>query len=482
MKLHQLLQPLNITPQNLPDLEVSGIQFQSNKVKNGNIFVAIKGLQDDGHKYINEAIEKGAIAIIGERPIILNSVPYFQVSDTREALAKLASTFYHHPSKTHKMIGITGTNGKTTTSYIIKHLLNAFDRSCALISTVENFINGKSYPSTATTPNALELQHLLKKSDDEYVVLEVSSHGLHQKRVEGIAFDYAVFTNLTHEHLDYHNSLDDYFQVKSGLFQKLKSDGKAIIFSNCPWGRRLIKKLRCENIPVYTYGSSLDDDLQYISRVGNTIKVSWLNMLWEFELSLPGKYNVYNCLAAILVALLEGVSISMIKQSLKHFRGVPGRFQIYRHPSNIHFIIDYAHTPDGLEKFLKAVKQLSYKRIIHIFGFRGNRDITKRGLMLNISNQYSQQTILTIDDLNGVQKETMIHQLEELLKNYGCEHTVIISDRTLAIKYAWDLAKAGDVIVITGKGPELYQEKFQLPARSDTETIHYLFRKLPSTS
>src|SRR5690606_32174712 len=218
-------------------------------------------------------------------------------------------------------------------------------------------------------------------------------HGLHQKKVEEIAFDYAVFTNLTHEHLDYHNSLDDYFHVKSRLFQKLKSNGKAIIFSNCPWGRRLIHKLRAENIPVYTYGSSLDDDLQYISRVGNTIKVSWLNVLWEFELSLPGIYNVYNCLAAILVALLEGISIFSIKQLLIHFRGVPGRFHIYRHYTNIHFIIDYAHTPDGLEKFLKAVKQLSYKSIIHIFGFRGNRDLTKRGLMLNISNQYSPQTI-----------------------------------------------------------------------------------------
>jgi len=477
MKLKQLLAHLERSPQFIPDIDVFGIQYRSDMVQKGDIFVAIKGFNDDGHNYIEDAVLRGAVSVVGEKPLTNVSVPYFQVEDAREALGKLASIFYHHPSNSHQMIGVTGTNGKTTTSFLLRHLLQSSEQSCSLLSTVANFINGEKLPSTATTPNAIELQKLLSKSNDDFVVLEVSSHGLDQKRVEGIGFDYAIFTNLSHEHLDYHKDLEQYFLVKSELFNKLKPSGKAIINSSCPWGKRLIKKLQQKGVPVYTYGHSGSDHLQLLSHDGDSrFKVRWSESEWEIDLPLPGQYNVQNALAAILVALLCGMNFHTIKHSLKFFSGVPGRFEVYEYYSrNVTFIVDYAHTPDGLLQFLQTVKGFKQNRLVHIFGFRGNRDLSKRDQMMQISSKLSNEIILTIDDLNGVNKEVMMNQLHELARKWGNGKAHIISDRTLAIEYAWNHAQKGDIIAITGKGPEKYRESFALPTKSDAETVQYLF-------
>ncbi|MEQ2527583.1 UDP-N-acetylmuramoyl-L-alanyl-D-glutamate--2,6-diaminopimelate ligase [Bacillaceae bacterium CLA-AA-H227] len=485
MKLKLLLEPLYITTSNIPDIEIKGIKFKSDTIRKGDMFVAIKGFNEDGHNYIQDAILRGATVVVGEKEMDNISVPFFKVHDGREALGLLSSVFFNFPSSSHNMVGITGTNGKTTTSYMLHHILRTSRRSCTLISTVANYINGQESSSKATTPSSLELQEMLSISKDKYVVMEVSSHGLDQKRVEGIGFDFTVFTNLSHEHLDYHKDLDDYFNSKAKLFKKLTTKGESIVNSNCSWGKKLIKQLRNDGVPVFTYGSSAEDNLQLLSCTKDSLnKVRWLGEEWQFHLPIPGDYNVENALAAITVALRIGMDVPTIQKSFMTFSGVSGRFEVHKNNSNVTFVVDYAHTPDGLEKFLSAVVNYPHRKLIHIFGFRGKRDISKRIDMLNISTHFCDEIILTIDDLNCVALDSMISELNELAKIFRNSKITIINDRTKAIEYAWKNAKADDYVVITGKGHELYKEPFILPTKTDTETIKYLFKSqvIPITS
>ncbi|MDF0728860.1 UDP-N-acetylmuramoyl-L-alanyl-D-glutamate--2,6-diaminopimelate ligase [Cytobacillus sp. S13-E01] len=482
MKLSKLISHL-FTHRKIPEIDINSIQFKSTLVRKGDVFIAIKGYNEDGHNYIKDSILNGAVAVIGEKDIKSLSVPYFQVKDSREALGQIAAIYYNHPSSVHNMIGITGTNGKTTTAYMVRHLLQSSQKSCSLISTVTNYINGMELIATATTPDALELQRILSLSSDEFAVMEVSSHGLDQKRVEGIHFDFGIFTNLSHEHLDYHHDLDQYFKIKSELFYRLKPQGEAIVNSSSPWGTKLIEKLRSDGIPVFTFGKSPNDTLQLHSYDGNSIiNVSWQGERLDLKLNMPGIYNVQNALAAILVALRIGINFQSIKNSFETFTGVPGRFEVYKHSSGVTFIVDYAHTPDGLENFLKTVRTNHDKKLIHIFGFRGKKDLSKRKFMLQTSVFYSDEVILTIDDLNGVEKENMVSELYELSNRWGKGKTRIIVDRTKAIEYAWENASDEDYIVVTGKGPETYMEHFALPTETDEKTIKFLFAKQASHS
>jgi UDP-N-acetylmuramoyl-L-alanyl-D-glutamate--2,6-diaminopimelate ligase len=477
MKLIKLLSPLHIHEETVPDIDINTIQFQSGLVRNGDMFVAIRGLTNDGHDYIDEAIANGAAVIVGEKNLRFNKVPYYYVPDARDALGKMAAAFYNYPAFNHTTIGITGTNGKTTTAYMIRHLLTSAKQSCSLISTVANYINGMEQKSTATTPDALELQRMLKQSNDEFCVMEVSSHGIDQKRVEGTEFDFGIFTNLTHEHFDYHIDFHQYFEIKSKLFNRLKSHGEAIVNSSCPWGKKLIARLRAEGIPVYTFGETSTDDLQFVTNDNSVVTVRWLGKLWKFSLPMPGLHNIQNALASILLALRLGIDIQTIKSASETFAGVPGRYEIYQHSSGVRVIVDYAHTPDGLEQFLRTVYNEKRKKLVHIFGFRGNKDLSKREMMIQISAQYCDEIILTYDDLNGIKKEKMESELDNLSKLLVKRKTLIIYDRTKAIEYAWENAVAGDDIVITGKGPEIYREKYALPTVTDSETVKYLAAK-----
>lgn len=472
-----LMKDIQIQANSLPIIEVKNIHFHSKSITKGDLFIAISGSNQDGHQYIQEAITRGAAVIIGENDSLPLPVPYIRVKDARETLGKMATIYYGNPSRSHKMIGITGTNGKTTTAYMIHHILRFAGHTCSLIGTLGSLINGETYETKSTTPDAITLQKLLCASNDHCVVMEVSSHGIHQKRIEGTKYDYALFTNLSHEHLDYHSNLDEYFKIKSSLFEKLKTNGEAIVNSSCPWGERLIEKLRTKNIPLFTFGHQSDDDLQLLSSKGKAQQIMTLKeqeKLYTIKLPLPGAYNVSNAMASILLARRMGIEFDVIKEGFEGFKGTPGRLEIYKHQSNIDFIIDYAHTPDGLEQCLKAIHELGYRRIIHIFGFRGKRDVLKRKQMIDISDCYSEQVILTLDDLNGVSIEEMIGELD-LLSSQCLEGKAIIhADRTEAILYAWENALPGDCLVITGKGPETYQQSFSLPTRTDQETIHYI--------
>lgn len=483
MKLKNLISSIAGTNENVADIEVNQIQFKSRNVKKGDIFVAIKGLRHDGHNFINEAISKGAVAVIGEENNYSLPVPYIKVEDTRKALGRLAKTLYRDPSLIHNMIGITGTNGKTTTAYMVKHIFETAKESCSLFSTVSNFVNGIELMSTATTPDILELNNMLRMSSDKNVVMEVSSHGLHQKRVEGLEFNYGVFTNLTHDHLDYHQDMDDYFNTKAELFKLLKKNGEAIINSSCPWGMKLMNQLKNNRQTVFSYGNSENDDLQLLcTEAGiSKIKVKESNEIFEIKMPMPGKHNLQNALGAILCTLRAGVKIQNIIYAVENFPGVPGRFEEFRH-RGANFILDYAHTPDGLENLLQTVKSMKQNKIIHIFGFRGNKDKTKRLDMLDISAKYCDEIILTFDDLNGVSKDLMVTDLEKAVKYLESRNVHLIIDRTRAIEYAWKNSEKGDHIVITGKGPEPYEQEFEIPTDNDAGTINYLFSKYYNTS
>lgn len=324
-----------------------------------------------------------------------------------------------------------------------------------------------------TTPDAVTLQRWLQESRDKHVVMEVSSHGLTQNRVDPIEFDYALFTNLSHEHLDYHKTAEAYFAAKSRLFELLKPEGEAIVSTFDAYGQRLANQLRANKQEVYTYGPHTDDTLRltymddqpqpaFQVREGHTIST--------FVLPLPGKHNVMNAMAAILTARRQHIPMASAAMALSVFPGVPGRHEIIHHPSGARFIIDYAHTPDGLEHCLQSVHSYAPRRLMHVFGFRGGRDESKWGAMLEISQAYSHQTILTSDDLNGVSPA----QMEARYRPYAGASVEIQLDRTEALQQLWEQADPGDCILITGKGPEAYKQDFKLGTRTDRETLELL--------
>lgn len=456
--------------------EVTGIQMDSRKISKGDLFVAISGFEFDGHQFIDDAIKKGAVAVIGEKELDLD-VPYIQVCDSRLALGKTASEFYQHPSRNHTVIGVTGTNGKTTVSYILKHILEHAGRTCSLLGTVSYIINNEVYKPSNTTPDALQIQELIAKSKDEFVVLEVSSHALKQYRIEGLELDYGLFTNLSHDHLDYHSTIDDYFEAKRMMYNYMKPEGIGIISQQSDWGKKLADLLAKKNLPVYSIGYKDVDDLKIeeIKLNGQTkfdIKIG--NSSYSLTYPSPGLHNVYNAAMAFLTALKIGIDPETIISALKSFQGVPGRFEMFSHPKGATFIIDYAHTKDAVEFCLQAAHEHEASGIKHIFGFRGDRDKSKREPMVQASARLSDEFILTFDDLNGVDDEEMVAELKRLNTKYGEKKGRIIPDRTLAIQYAWENAQDGEWILITGKGPEEYKTIYQLPASSDKETLQYL--------
>lgn len=479
MKLHKLIDGLDLK-ENLEnkytDLTIYGVADNSIDVKEGYVFVAIQGFNNDGHQFIEAAIKKGASLVVGEQELENLSVPYIQVADSRKTLGIIAKNFFGDPAKHKLIIGITGTNGKTTTSYMLRHILESNGNSCSVIGTIQNVINGQKTSSLNTTPSSLVLHRLLSSSNDEVIIMEVSSHGLSQHRIEGISFDYCLFTNLHHEHLDYHGSMDQYFQAKLLLFKKLKPNGTAIVNTDDAWGKRLADSLLKTGKKVYRVGKSSKSQLRILDF---DLRNFTVDVIENKELSIIfskmyGIHNTYNALMAFGTAMLVGINKDDISRSLSRFTGVEGRFEIYEQVNGSTVTVDYAHTPDALFHCLTTAKQCGAKRIIHVFGFRGDRDQSKRKEMLSITSDLSDQYILTMDDLNSVSIDEMIDVMGRLNKSYGNEKGQIISDRTLAIQKAMTESRTGDWIVITGKGHEQYQQYYQLPTKSDRDTVQFL--------
>ncbi len=475
LKLNSLLEGI-INEELLSNIEIQGISVDSTRVNQNDLFVAISGYQQDGHDFIDDAIKAGATAIVGEKEISELTVPYIKVANSRLALAKIASNFYNHPSKKQKIIGITGTNGKTTTSFMLKHILEEAGLSCSLFGSVFNVVNGQVSSSKHTTLNSLELQRQLYISEDDVIIMEVSSHGLSQFRVEGIEFDYCLFTNLDEEHLDYHEDMEEYFSIKASLFNKLKLNGNAIVNGYNSWGEKLIDKLKGNASNIVTMGEGMNHDLQIVikkSEERSSTLLKQINKSYELKLKMLGHHNVYNAAMAFLTAKELGIAENRIIRSLETLKGVPGRFETIQHPEEATFVIDYAHTADAFYHCLKTARDSGAKRIYHVFGFRGNRDENKRQAMINISNELSDLSILTFDDLNDVPAEEMETNLRRLNVQ---EQGIVIPDRTLAIKFAWTYASKGDWVIITGKGVETYQQLYKIPTSSDKETIEYLLQ------
>ena len=449
------------------DVEIKGISSNSKEVKEGDLFVAIKGFEVDGHKFVNDAIEKGASAIIIEEGCDLKSfdVPkelsVVMAKDTRKALAIVSSNFYGNPSKKFKLIGVTGTKGKTTTTFMIKEILEKAGKKVGLIGTIATYINGKKLKdSDRTTPESLELQQLFSqmvKEGIEVVVMEVSSQSLKLHRVDGCEFDIVLFTNFSEDHIspNEHPDMEDYFNSKLKLFEMCKV---GIVNTDDLHGAKIPKLFPDSQITTYgidNYANVLAKDITITnSYVDFRVKITDRNE--RVKTCIPGRFSVYNSLAAICVAQKFGVTSEVVKQALLEVR-VPGRSEMVDNKLEIPIMIDYAHSPESLQNILQAVKSYTRGKVISVFGCGGDRDSSKRPIMGEISGRIADYTFITSDNPRTEEPKKIVEQIEEGIKKTKGKYSVVV-DRTEAIKQAIKIATKRDIIVLAGKGHEPYQE------------------------
>lgn len=451
------------------DVRLKGITYDSRKVCPGFLFVSIKGFKSDGHDYVGQAIKRGAIAVVMEREVEFPpDIAWAVVQDTRHALALLSARFFGDPSKQLKMIGVTGTNGKTTTTSLISSILSSSGDKVGLIGTVHNRIGAQVIPVSHTTPESTDLQELLRKMIVEGVgacVMEVSSHALALNRVDGCEFDMAVFTNLTQDHLDFHQNMEDYLEAKLKLFRNLNLPGVkgamkcAVINADDPAAERFVQAAAGL---IYTFGVKNTADVYATEIDVNTRGVSF-NIdgklgRCQLNLHLTGLFNVYNVLGAFTAAAALGVPHEIIKDALENVQGVPGRFEQVDTGQDFTVIVDYAHTPDGLENILKTARQLTQGRLITVYGCGGDRDRGKRPVMGSIAAKYSDFQIITSDNPRTENPAKIIQDIIEGVRPLvQKENYLVEQDRRKAIGLAISMARKDDVVIIAGKGHEDYQ-------------------------
>ena len=447
---------------------IRGITHDSRKVKPGMLFVCIEGFHVDGHKFIPQAIAQGAVAVLTEKAIETPAgVAVWQVPSLQAALRDTAAFFYDYPAQHMRMIGITGTNGKTTTSYMVRAMLRNAGYKVGLIGTIQIMIEDEVLPIHNTTPDVVELQStlaLMRERGMDYVVMEVSSHALDQERVAGCEFDTAVFTNLTQDHLDYHKTLENYMLAKARLFELVSRPGTkqgkaAVVNSDDPAGRVMLEHADCRKL---TYAIHEPAELQAVDidvqARGASFAICGSFGRMELQLKITGIFNVYNVMAAVGAALAEGLEPECIQRTLEAFRSVPGRFELVDAGQDFSVIVDYAHTPDGLENILHTARQIARKRIITVFGCGGDRDRTKRPIMGRIAAELSDVIIATSDNPRTEDPEFILSQVEAgVREKLGGKQHEKITDRRQAIFRAVALAEPEDIVVIAGKGHEDYQ-------------------------
>ncbi len=441
------------------DIEITGVAYDSRNVLPGNVFVCIKGFETDGHKYAAMAVKNGAAAIVAQDKIDVD-VPVWYVDDSRAAVARMACRYYDNPSKKFKLIGVTGTNGKTTITYLVKSIVETAGMRIGVIGTNQNIIGDKilvTQSATPTTPNALELQQLfseMAQDGAECVVMEVSSHALELERVHGCHFDVGVFTNLTRDHLDFHKTMANYLNAKAKLFA---ISDKGVVNFDDEGGKAIIRNSSCDILKV---GLSDECDLRAenieISASGTKFDVSYKGKTYHADIAIPGKFSVYNAVCAMGAALQLGIDMDTIIKGLKNAPGVTGRVEVVPTDTDYTVIIDYAHTPDGLENIISTVKDFAKGRVITLFGCGGDRDNTKRPIMGEIAGRLSDFTIITSDNPRTEDPIAIINQIETGMKRTDGKYKVI-ADRRKAIGYALDNAAKDDVIILAGKGQETYQ-------------------------
>ena len=448
------------------DRTVESIAYDSRRVQKNGLFVALRGEKSDGHQFIDQAIERGATVIVTEREVQQARATCVLVDDTRIALADLAAAFYGRPARHLKLAAVTGTNGKTTTTFLIKHICEKAGLRCGLIGTVRYEIGERVLPAVRTTPFALELQELLAQIANagcKAAAMEVSSHALAQERTRGLEWDVAVFTNLTQDHLDFHGTMENYFEAKVKLFtglaaQPTKKKVTAVVNIDDRYGEQLIDRLD-KTVPVVTYGMSVRADFRASNYrpefAGTSYQLDAHGKSYLVRVPLIGRFNVANSLAALAAASNLGVSLRDAILSLAKSPQVPGRLEAVPAKRQFQVFVDYAHTPDALLNVLKTVRELSPRKVIVVFGCGGDRDRQKRPLMARVADQNADFSIITSDNPRKEDPNAIIADAE---KGFRSDRYEKIPDRAEAIARAIALAQPRDVVLIAGKGHEAYQE------------------------
>ena len=465
------------------NVEVKGICFDSRKAKPGFLFVAIKGTQSDGHDYISKTVELGVQAVVCERlpDRIDDKVTYVTVKNSAEALGIIAGNFYGNPSEKIMLVGVTGTNGKTTVATLLYKLFESLGQGSGLLSTVENRIKGDVMASTHTTPDPIQLNELLKRMVDAgctYVFMEVSSHAVDQHRIAGLKFTGAIFTNITHDHLDYHLTFENYIRAKKKFFDDLHNDSFALVNADDKRGMVMLQNTKATK---YSYGLKKMVDFKgkiiTNSIEGLELEVGGKNVWFK----LIGDFNAYNLIAVYASAVLLGQDSDEVLTKLSALEGAAGRFQLVLPGSRLTAIVDYAHTPDALQNVLETIAQFrtGKEQVITVVGCGGNRDRTKRPLMASIACRLSDKVVLTSDNPRDEDPMEIIKEMQAGVTPSDSRKTLVMPDREEAIKTACMMAKNKDIILVAGKGHETYQEikghKYPFDDRKVVERMLKLF-------
>lgn len=463
MKLQDLLKNIDVTKiEGEKNPDVAGIFTDSRKAIAGSVFIALKGVQVDGHQYINNALDLGAKVIIHEEKVDTSKegITYVKVKDGADAAGKIAAHWYGDPSSKLKVVGVTGTNGKTTTATLLYEMFRKLGYKAGLLSTVANYINGTVFHATHTTPDPISLNEMLKKmvdADCEYAFMEVSSHAIHQKRISGLKFEGGIFTNITQDHLDYHKTMAEYLKAKKMFFDNLPETAFALTNIDDKNGLVMLQNTKAKK-HTYSVQSLADFKAKIIEKHfdGTAIEINGK----EIQVQFVGVFNVYNLLAVYGAAVLLGQDSDQALLVLSTLKPVSGRFETIRSPEQYTAIVDYAHTPDALTNVLEAIHEVldGNGRVITVVGCGGNRDKTKRPIMAREAVRLSDQVILTSDNPRYEEPQAIINDMADGLNSQQMKKTLLIVEREQAIKTACTLAKTGDVILIAGKGHEDYQD------------------------
>lgn len=455
MKLYSLVQEIGVAC-GAENKEVTFITDNSAKVAEGCIFVCIEGKRFDGHTKAQEALENGAVAVVVQKDMGLKE--QILVENTRAAYARLSAAFFGHPEKQIKLIGVTGTNGKTTSCFIIKSVLDSMGYKTGLIGTVKNVVGDKEYPAVLTTPDCYDLFALFKEMVEygcEYCTMEVSSQALDQRRVEGIHFDAAIFTNLTRDHLDYHGSFENYMAAKHMLFE---NSSIAVLNIDDEAAEYMMSDTDCRKITFSVDNDKCDYSAKNIRISASGVKYELVSNsnIGRVKFPVPGKFSVYNSMGAAVCLVEMGFDFKAVLDGLAGCIGVPGRMEVVPTDTPYTVIIDYAHTPDGLENVLGCVREITQGKVITVFGCGGDRDKTKRPIMGSIAAKLSDVAIITSDNPRSEDPDAIIRDITEGVGKH-ISKVVVDPDRTNAIRKALHMAQEGDIVVLAGKGQETYQ-------------------------
>ena len=464
MNLRTLLQASGIAP-GLADPDISSLCHDSRLAKPGCLFFALPGAKSNGNQFIEQAVERGAVAVVAEHSVSGKDYPLVLVDNARAAMADISAEFFGHPDRDLKCVGVTGTNGKTTTAYLVKHIFDSVGFHSGLIGTVKYIVAGEERPATHTTPESIELQQMLAEIRDtggRSVAMEVSSHALVQNRVRGMEFDAAIFTNLTQDHLDYHETMDSYFEAKALLFQALGvqkgKKGRAVVNSDDRFGQRLIDRIS-KKIKTVTFGQNVHAEFRASNirqdLYGTRFALEARGKSYLVRTPLIGLFNVYNVLAALAASMTCGVELRRAIDAIADAPQVPGRLERVPSRRNFQIFVDYAHTDDALRNVLQTLREANPARLITVFGCGGDRDRSKRPLMAYAGESLADLAILTSDNPRSENPEDILKEMEKGLSHRNHEKIV---DREQAIRRAIDLAGPGDIVLIAGKGHEKTQE------------------------